>query len=47
MVDSGKNVASDGQCGSDDEPNWMKNFVANKDCQSQDQKIKNKKNGFG
>ncbi|KAI9160655.1 hypothetical protein LWI28_010360 [Acer negundo] len=46
-VESDKNTTNDGSCGLDDEPDWMRNFVANKDCQPNDNKIKKKKNGYG
>ena len=43
--DSGKN--RDDECGSDDEPDWMKGFVVNKDGQGQEKKNKTKKYGVG
>ncbi|EOY26785.1 RAD3-like DNA-binding helicase protein isoform 1 [Theobroma cacao] len=49
---SEERVASDekqeniGQIGSDDEPDWIKNFVVNKDNQMDDKKSKKKKYGF-
>ncbi|KAL5756122.1 hypothetical protein ACOSQ2_020868 [Xanthoceras sorbifolium] len=46
-VESDKNTTNDGQCGLDDEPDWMRNFVASTDCQPNDNKIKKKKNGYG
>ncbi|KAI9159892.1 hypothetical protein LWI28_002977 [Acer negundo] len=46
-VESDKNTTNDGSCGLDDEPDWMRNFVANEDCQPNDNKIKKKKNGYG
>lgn len=46
MVDSGKNIGNDDQCGSDDEPYWIKNFTVNKDSQSEAKKIKKKISGF-
>ncbi|KAK1575989.1 hypothetical protein Q3G72_009915 [Acer saccharum] len=46
-VESDKNTTNEGSCGLDDEPDWMRNFVANKDCQPNDNKIKKKKNGYG
>lgn len=47
LIKSDNNITNDGQCGLDDEPDWLRNFVANKDCQVQDKKIKKKKSGFG
>lgn len=42
-----KNWANDGHHGSDDEPDWMRDFVGNKDEQCQEKNIKMKKFGVG
>lgn len=42
-----KNPANDGQLGSEDEPDWMRDFVMNKDNQVEEKKIKMKKSGVG
>ena len=43
----GKEQANgDGGVGSDDEPDWMRNFVVNKDHQVKEEKVKNKKDKF-
>ncbi|OMO66742.1 Helicase-like, DEXD box c2 type [Corchorus olitorius] len=46
-VESVEKQENDGQIGSDDEPDWIKNFVVNKDHQVDDKKSKKKKYGFG
>lgn len=38
---------NDGQCGSDEEPDWMRNFVVNKNYEVEEKKVKKKNNGFG
>ncbi|OIW11879.1 hypothetical protein TanjilG_25792 [Lupinus angustifolius] len=43
----GKDQVNDGGLGSDDEPDWMRNFDVNKDDQVKEEKIKNKKDKFG
>ncbi|KAJ7951773.1 Helicase-like [Quillaja saponaria] len=40
------NAGEKGQIGSDDEPDWMRNFVVNKEKNGQEKKIVNKKNKF-
>ena len=42
-VESGQNCAKGGEFDSDDEPDWMRNFVASKDTQDQDKKSKKNK----
>ncbi|KAK7255379.1 hypothetical protein RIF29_28788 [Crotalaria pallida] len=42
-----KDQANDGGLGSDDEPDWMRNFAVNKDEHVKEDKIKNKKDKFG
>lgn len=42
-----KNPANDGQLGSEDEPDWMRDFVMNKDNKVEEKKIKMKKFGVG
>jgi len=46
-VDTDEKQENIGQIGSDDEPDWVKNFVVNTDNQSDDKKSKKKKYGFG
>ncbi|CAK7356690.1 unnamed protein product [Dovyalis caffra] len=46
QVQSSDNSTDGAQIGSDDEPDWLRNFVPNKDNLSQEKKIK-KKFGFG
>ncbi|KAL5538021.1 hypothetical protein UlMin_045348 [Ulmus minor] len=41
-IESDGNCARSGEFGSDDEPDWMRNFVLNKDNHGQDKKTKNK-----
>uniref|UniRef100_A0A2N9EY99 Helicase ATP-binding domain-containing protein n=1 Tax=Fagus sylvatica TaxID=28930 RepID=A0A2N9EY99_FAGSY len=43
----GKNWENDDEHGLDDEPDWIRDFVANKDNQGQEKKIKMKKFGVG
>ncbi|XP_021892833.1 ATP-dependent DNA helicase DDX11 isoform X2 [Carica papaya] len=45
--ESDKVIGNDNQIGSDDEPDWMKNFVINKDDQALERKIKKEKFKFG
>ncbi|KAK8608456.1 hypothetical protein V6N13_023879 [Hibiscus sabdariffa] len=45
-VESDENQENNGQIGSDDEPDWLKNFVVNKDNQVDGKKSKKKKNSF-
>ncbi|KAF2308846.1 hypothetical protein GH714_021792 [Hevea brasiliensis] len=40
--DRNQSQRDDGESGSDDEPDWMRNFVANKDVQKQEKKVKKK-----
>ncbi|XVE88898.1 hypothetical protein DITRI_Ditri19aG0105800 [Diplodiscus trichospermus] len=47
IVESDEKLENNGQIGSDDEPDWIKNFVVNKDNQVDEKKIKKKKYGFG
>ncbi|PON34974.1 DNA helicase (DNA repair), Rad3 type [Parasponia andersonii] len=42
-VESDQHCAKGGEFDLDDEPDWMRNFVVNKDDQGQDKKIKNRK----
>ncbi|XP_065868861.1 uncharacterized protein [Euphorbia lathyris] len=41
-VEPNQNQRDDGQIGSDDEPDWMRSFVANKDVQKQENKVRSK-----
>ncbi|CAB4303082.1 unnamed protein product [Prunus armeniaca] len=45
-IESDRNGAKDGQVDSDDEPDWMRNAVINKDKQGEEMKTK-KKEKFG
>ncbi|GMI78028.1 hypothetical protein like AT1G79890 [Hibiscus trionum] len=45
-VESDEKQENNGQIGSDDEPDWLKNFVVNKDNQVDEKKSKKKKNSF-
>ncbi|KAF4391808.1 hypothetical protein F8388_017403 [Cannabis sativa] len=42
-VESDQHCGKNGELGSDDEPDWMRNFVVNKDNQGEDKKIKKSK----
>ena len=46
-VESDEKHENNDQIGSDDEPDWIKNFVVNKDNQEDDRKSKKKQYGFG
>ncbi|XVF74583.1 hypothetical protein PTKIN_Ptkin13bG0121400 [Pterospermum kingtungense] len=46
-VESDEKLENNGQVGSDDEPDWVKNFVVSKDNQLDEKKSKKKKYGFG
>ena len=46
-VESDEKHENNDQIGSDDEPDWIKNFVVNKDNQVDDKTSKKKKCGFG
>lgn len=45
MIKSDNSFTDDGDCGSNDEPDWLRNFVVNRDFQAKDAKIMKKK-GF-
>lgn len=47
MIKSDHSFTNNGDCSSNDEPDWMRNFVVNRDFQAEDAKIKKKKNGCG